>query len=183
MLRKIQTLKKKDVKSEQLFLKLSKVTCLPCYSSSWFCSINLNKTRNLSLLSLWTVSAQQAPLLVPVRTILKQDQESLAAPGPDCLCHAEASSWSDGSVQTVTPNPGLMNPETFMEDSRSAGALVSPPPPSFSRCKFACVVTKGVNLSTRPWQSSFPTFKSWWHRIEPRKPRRKYFFLKLTLWS
>ena len=36
------------------------------FSSSWYCSINLNRTQNLSLQSLWTVSAQYAPLPVPV---------------------------------------------------------------------------------------------------------------------
>ena len=59
-----------------------------------------NKTRNISLLPLWTVSARQAPLPVPVRPIPKQEQESLSAPGTDCLCQAGASSWSGGSVQT-----------------------------------------------------------------------------------
>ena len=54
-----------------------------------------NKTRNISLLPLWTVSAQQALLPVPFRPIPKQEQESLSAPGP-----AGASSWSGGSVQT-----------------------------------------------------------------------------------
>ena len=57
-----------------------------------------NKTRNISLLPLWTVSAQQAPLPVPVRPIPKQEQESLSAPGPDCLCQAGTSSWLGGSV-------------------------------------------------------------------------------------
>ena len=33
-------------------------------ASSWSYSINLNRTGNLSLLLLWTVSAQQAPLPV-----------------------------------------------------------------------------------------------------------------------
>ena len=30
----------------------------------------------------------------------EQDEESLSAPGPDCLCQARASFWSGGSVQT-----------------------------------------------------------------------------------
>ena len=59
-----------------------------------------NKTRNFSLFPNWTVSAQQAPLPVPVRAIPKQEQESLSAPGPDCLCQAGAYSWSGGIVQT-----------------------------------------------------------------------------------
>ena len=63
-----------------------------------------NKTRNISLLPLWTVFAQQAPLPVPVRPIPKQEQESLSAPGPDCLCQAGASSWLGGSVQTQDPS-------------------------------------------------------------------------------
>ena len=102
------------------------MTFLPFYSSSWYCSINTNKTGNPSLLSLWTVSAQQAPLPVPVRNISIQDQESLSAPGPDCPCQARASSCSGGRVKhrTATPNPGLFNPESFMETSRSAGALI-----------------------------------------------------------
>ena len=56
------------------------------YSTSQYWSNNLNRTVTLSLLSLWTVSAQQAQLPVPVRTIPEQDQEYLSAPGPDCLC-------------------------------------------------------------------------------------------------
>ena len=76
-----------------------KVTFLPFYYSSWYCSINTNKTKNLLLLSLWTVSAQQSPLPVPVWTIPTQDQESLSAPGPDCLCQEMASSWFGGSVE------------------------------------------------------------------------------------
>ena len=59
-----------------------------------------NKTRKISLLPLWTVSAQQAPLPVPVRPIPKQERESISAPGPDCLCQAGASYWSGGGVQT-----------------------------------------------------------------------------------
>ena len=35
------------------------------YSSSWSYSFNPNRIRNLSLLLLWFVSAQQAPLPVP----------------------------------------------------------------------------------------------------------------------
>ena len=45
--------------------KLSKVNFHPFYSSSWSCSFNPNRTGNLSLLLLWFVSAQQAPLPVP----------------------------------------------------------------------------------------------------------------------
>ena len=63
-----------------------------------------NKTRNISLLPLWTVSAQQASLPVPVRPIPKQEQEPLSAPGPGCLCQAGASFWSGGSVQTHDPS-------------------------------------------------------------------------------
>ena len=76
------------------------MTFLSIYSSSWSCSINMNKTKNLSLLSLWTVSAKQATIPVPVLTIPTQDQESLSAPGSDCLCQSRASSWAGGSVQT-----------------------------------------------------------------------------------
>ena len=85
----------------------------------------MNKTKNLFLLSLLTVSAQQAPLPVHVRTSSTPDQESLSAPGSDCLCQSRASSWSGGSVETQdsSPNPGLVNPESFLETSQSAGAL------------------------------------------------------------
>ena len=126
MLKKINFSKKiVDEIGDCWFQKSSKVTFLPFYSSSWYCSINTNKTGNPSLLSLWTVSAQQAPLPVPVRNISIQDQESLSAPGPDCPCQARASSWSGGRVKhrTQTPNPGLVNPESFMETSRFTGAL------------------------------------------------------------
>ena len=44
----------------------------PCYPFS-------SKTRNISLLPLWTVSAHEAPLPVPVRCIPKQEQESLCS--------------------------------------------------------------------------------------------------------
>ena len=55
-----------------------------------------NKTRNLSLLPAKTVSAKQGPL-----------------PGQVAVCRH----------RTVTPNPVLVNPESFMETSWSAGAL------------------------------------------------------------
>ena len=69
-----------------------------------------NKTRIISLLPLWTVSAQQAPLPVPVRPIPKQEKESLSAPGPDCLCQAGVPSWSGVSVQTQdhSVNPAFL---------------------------------------------------------------------------
>ena len=56
-----------------------------------------NKTRNLSLLPFKTVSAMQGPF-----------------PGQVAV----------GRHRTVTPNPVLVNPESSMEASRSAGALV-----------------------------------------------------------
>ena len=37
----------------------------PFYCSSWSCSFNPNRTRNISLLLLWFVPAQQVPLPVP----------------------------------------------------------------------------------------------------------------------
>ena len=55
-----------------------------------------NKTMNLSLLPAQTVSAKQGPL-----------------PGQVGVCRH----------RTVTPNPVLVNPESFMEASQSAGAL------------------------------------------------------------
>ena len=56
----------------------------------------LNQTRNLSLLPAQTVSAMQWPLAVHV-----------------AVCRH----------RTVTPNPFLVNPESFMEASWFAGAL------------------------------------------------------------
>ena len=72
--------------------KLSYVTVNPFHSGSWSCSINPNRTGNHSLLLLWTVSAQQAPLPVSARYIQKQDQKALSAPSLDCLCKAGATS-------------------------------------------------------------------------------------------
>ena len=127
--RKIQTVKNLHIRGEWWFLKVSKVTVLPFYSSSWYCSINPNRTRILFLLSLWTVSAQQTPLPVPVRTIPKQDQESSS------LLPAHTVSAKQGLLpvqvavcrhRTVTPNPGLVTSESFMEASGSAGALIKP---------------------------------------------------------
>ena len=95
------------------------------FSSSCYCSINPNRTGNFSLLSLQTVSAQQAPLPVPVKPFpnktrnlsLLPDQTVSAKqgllPGQVAVCRH----------RTVTPNPVLVNPESFMETSRSAGAL------------------------------------------------------------
>ena len=59
-----------------------------------------NKTRNISLLPTQTVSAKQGPL-----------------PGQVAVSRH----------RTVTPDPGLVNLECFMEASRSAGALPLPP--------------------------------------------------------
>ena len=69
-----------------------------------------NKTRSLSLLPAQTVSAKQGPL-----------------PDPVAVCRH----------RTVTRNPVPANPESFMETSRSAGALVrrlakAPPPGMFT---------------------------------------------------
>ena len=59
-----------------------------------------NKTRNLSLLLAQTVSAKQGP--VPSQVAVR-------------------------GHRIVTPNPGLVNLESFMEISQSAGALVWSP--------------------------------------------------------
>ena len=56
----------------------------------------MNKTRNLSLLPSQNVSAKQGPL--PGQVAVRRHR-------------------------TVTPNPVLVNPESFMEASRSTGAL------------------------------------------------------------
>ena len=80
----------------------------------------------LSALSLWTVSAQQALLLVPVRTISKQDQQLFL------MLLAQTVSAKQGPLpcqvvvcrhRTVPPNPSLVNPQSFMEASQSPGAL------------------------------------------------------------
>ena len=55
-----------------------------------------NKSRNLSLLPAKTVSDKQGPL------------------------HGQVAV---SRHRTFTPDPGLVNPESFMEDSRSAGVL------------------------------------------------------------
>ena len=83
-----------------MFKKSSQVIFLPFYASSWYCLVYTTKTENLSLLSRWTVSAPQDHLPVHVQTIPTQDQESLSAPGLDCLCQARASSWSGGIMDT-----------------------------------------------------------------------------------
>ena len=62
---KIQTKENIDVKGEGSLSQVSKIICNPFNSSSWSCSINTNRTGILSLLLLWFVSAQQAPLPVP----------------------------------------------------------------------------------------------------------------------
>ena len=89
--------------------------------SSQYCSINPNRTWNFSLLS-----AQQAPLSVPVRPFPKKSRNLSLLP-------AQTVSAKQGPLpgqvvvcrhRTVTPNPVLVNPESFMESSRSAGALV-----------------------------------------------------------
>ena len=64
--RKILTRDDIDVKGEWQFSKLSKATFHSFYSSSWSSSFNPNRTRNLFLLLLWFVSAQQAPIHVPL---------------------------------------------------------------------------------------------------------------------
>ena len=59
--------------------KIVKNICEFFFATSGNCSINKNWTGNLPLLSFWTVSAMQALLPVPARTIYKKDQESLSA--------------------------------------------------------------------------------------------------------
>ena len=85
----------------------------------------MTKTKKLSLLSLWTVSAQQVPLPVPVQTIphktrnlsLLPAQTVSAKQGP---LPGQVAVWRH---RTVTPNPGLLNPDSVMKTLRSAGAL------------------------------------------------------------
>ena len=53
-------------KEDQESLSAPSLDCLcKAWASSWSCSFNPNRTGNLSLLLLWFVSAQQAPLPVP----------------------------------------------------------------------------------------------------------------------
>ena len=61
---------------------------LPFYCSSCFCSINPNRTRNLSLLLLWN-----APLHV-LANHSKTRPGILSAPSLDCFYKAGATSWS-----------------------------------------------------------------------------------------
>ena len=68
------------------------------------------------------------PHFLFLQPIPKQNQESVSAPCPCCPCQAGASSWSVGTIKTqncysVTPDPGLVNHDYFMEASQSAGAL------------------------------------------------------------
>ena len=97
-------------------------------SSSRYCSINPNRTGNFSLLSLQTVSAKEAQLPVPVRPFPHKTRslylllaQTVSAkqgplPGQVALCRH----------RTVTLNHVLVNPESFMETSWSAGALIRP---------------------------------------------------------
>ena len=96
------------VSCEGRFSKLYKVTFYLFYSSSWSCLINparptpcswypfQNKTRNLFLLPAQTVSAKQGLLH-----------------GQVALCRH----------RTVTPNPALANPKTFINAPLSVGSL------------------------------------------------------------
>ena len=95
------------------------------YYSSGSCSLNPNMIGNLSLLLLWFVSAQQAPLPVPANHSQTRPGISLCSlpytvsarqgplPGQLALCRH----------RTVTPGPGLVNPESFMEASPSTWAI------------------------------------------------------------
>ena len=108
------------------FFKLAKVTFYPIYSSSRSWLLIPNTTKNLSLPLLWFVSAQQAPLPV-------LDNYSQTRPGIS-LCTLPILSTRQGPLpgqlahwrhRTVTYDPGLVNPEFFLEASQSAGALDS----------------------------------------------------------
>ena len=65
------------------------------------------------------------PLSLFLLSIPKQDQESLSSPYSYCLCQAGLLPGQLALCRhrTVTLNPGLVNLESFMETSRSAGAL------------------------------------------------------------
>ena len=116
-----------------------------------------NKTSNPSLLPIWPVSASQGPVLCPAQSIQTGPGTSLCSfTGPSLpssphslfllepfqhqtrnlnLLPAQTVSSLPGLVaewrhMTVTPNPGLVNPESFVETSRSAGALI---------CHLSCV--------------------------------------------
>ena len=84
-------------KFDQEPLSALSLDCLcPAGLTPCSCSNHNNKTRNLSLLPAQTVFAKQGPL-------------------PD-----QVAVWIHW---TVSPNPGLVNPESFMETSWSARAL------------------------------------------------------------
>ena len=80
----------------------------------------------ISALSLWIVSARQALLPVPHCIISKQDQVSLSVPAKT-VSAKKAPLPGQVAVcrhRTAKHNPNLVNPESFIEASLSAGALL-----------------------------------------------------------
>ena len=113
----------KMLKLFNCIIVFSKVTFQILNFSSWSCSFNQNRTWKFSLLLLLFVSAQQAPLPVPAN-------HSRTRPGTYLRPHSISARQGPLPGQlvqcrhrTVTPDPGLPYPESFMEASRSAGAL------------------------------------------------------------
>ena len=53
----------------------------------------------------------------------KQDQGYLFAPSLVCLCQAGATSWTSYRYRTMTNIPGLIIPESFMENISSLHPL------------------------------------------------------------
>ena len=61
---------------------------------------------------------------------------------PKCVAQSNIMELCD---RTVTPDPGLVNPESFLEASQSAGALVPKlPRKKKKKCQFSS--KKGLNL-------------------------------------
>ena len=88
-----------EVKGKWQFLKLSKVTFQSFNSSSWS-SHSIQTGTGTSLCSCSGFSLPSRPHSLFLLKIPKQDQQSLFAPCPYCLCQAGASSWSVGKIQT-----------------------------------------------------------------------------------
>ena len=102
------------------FKKLSLGTFHPFYSSSLSPSLNPKRTRTLSVLLLWLSLPSRPHSLFPEKTRILSllpvtTVSARQGPLPGHL--------SQCRHRTVTPDPGLVSPESFMEGSWSAGAL------------------------------------------------------------
>ena len=72
-----------------------------------------------SLCSGFGLSLPGMPHFLFQLTIPKQEQESLCDPCPYCVCQAQPlpDQLAQSRHRTVTSDPGLVNPESFMEAS------------------------------------------------------------------